>query len=116
MWAHLQHASIDHTRGPSYITGLWARKKSDHRGTLARIARPTERDAEVLLLMGILVFLPGHGRSDLVMLTSMPFLAMATAVALPMPESDAVTIAYRGSKVMLVIFPAVCRANQPAHY
>ena len=33
-----------------------------------------------------------------VMPTSIPCLARATAVALPMPESDAVTIAYRGVK------------------
>src|SRR5215204_5746882 len=32
--------------------------------------------------------------------TSMPSFARATAVALPIPESDAVTMAYRGSKLI----------------
>src|SRR5687768_2720138 len=46
--------------------------------------------------------------------TSMPFWARATAVALPMPESEAVTMAYRGSKLMPQIFPAAVGANRPS--
>ena len=40
-------------------------EKGDHRGDLAGIARPTEWDAETLLLVGILVLLSGHRSSDL---------------------------------------------------
>ena len=46
--------------------------------------------------------------------TSTPVWMRATAVALPMPESEAVTIAYRGSKVMRQIFPAILRTNRRA--
>jgi hypothetical protein len=71
--------------------------------------------AESLAAVGLHFLSNGVGTAGAechVIPTSMPVWASATAVALPMPESEAVTSAYRGSKVMRQIFPAILRTNR----